>query len=119
MLPRPPSCLPRRILVLGSGAAIDLGLLASPAFPKKVPPCPGGRFIVQGASMITDAAVVIDGRQVSIGTVCPPVAAKLKGSTQGTKVKATWPACVALQGKVRLKATIEPGCSPMSGTLVV
>jgi hypothetical protein len=90
---------------------------------KHPPPCPGGRFLVQGDALVAgDTAVspepvMLGGTQVSIGDVCSPTTASVKASKQGTKVKARWAGCTGLTGKVKLKATIGSDCSVMNGTL--
>ena len=99
---------------------------ASPAVAKKPKrsPCPGGRFLVEGAALVAgDSAaphepVVLANAAVSIGDVCPSVTGKLMASKRGTTVKATWRGCVGLAGRVHLKATLDATCSVLTGTLV-
>ena len=98
---------------------------ASPAVAKKPKrsPCPGGRFLVEGAALVAgDSAaphepVVLANAAVSIGDVCPSVTGKLMASKRGTTVKATWRGCVGLAGRVHLKATLDATCSVLTGTL--
>src|SRR2546426_4934625 len=99
---------------------------ASPVVAKKPKrsPCPGGRFLVEGAALVaSDSAaphepVVLADAAVSIGDVCPSVTGKLRASKRGTTVKATWRGCVGLAGLVHLKATFDATCSVLTGTLV-
>ena len=63
--------------------------------------------------------VVGEDGTVAVESGCPAVAARLKGTGRGTRVKATWDkgACPALEGRPKLRATMEPSCEAMTGTL--
>ena len=110
---------------LASTLALTLLVFATLGLSKQPKPqlCPGGRFLVQGESLVaSDSAapnepVVIGGTQVALGDVCQSVSGKLKATKRGTRVGVRWPFCSGLTGPVRLKATIEPTCSLMIGTL--
>jgi hypothetical protein len=101
------------LLVLLVGAA---GTLVSSAARPKPEPCPDGRYLVDGAPLLSGAAttpadgVTVAGGQVSLDGACPPVAGKVKTKRKGTSVKTTWPLCEGVEGKVRLKGKIEPSC---------
>src|SRR5438093_764286 len=113
----------RRLLRSSVGAVgLSLVVFALPAASKKspVPLCRDGRFLVRGDALVagdyvgTREPVSIGGAQVSIGNACSAVAVKLKASKRGTTiVSAKWGACTGLNGKVKLKATIDPSCSAM------
>src|SRR5256884_4957042 len=87
-------------------------------------PFPPGRYFVQNESLLpADAssshqAVVVGGTAISIGDACRAVPVKLWLSKSGTKIRARWKGCASLQGRVRLRATIDPTCSIMAGTLI-
>src|SRR5206468_3113408 len=86
--------------------------------------CPSGRYLVLNESLLpadassSDEAVVVGGTAISIGDACRAVPVKLWLSKSGTKVRARWKDCASLQGKLRLRATIDPTCSVMAGTLI-
>src|SRR5207249_11128974 len=88
--------------------------------------CPGGRFLVEQGPLLMGEppaflldAVVLDGRRVSLASVCPPVRAGLMRSRAGMQMKAAWPSCSGLAGTVRLKARIYRGCWRMAGIIKV
>jgi PKD repeat protein len=87
---------------------------------KPIAPCPGGRFLVTGEPVITPAVAAPDtivlGSTVSIGSGCPPVEVKLKGSKRGTTVKAVWRSgCTGLSGKIVLGGRIDKTCTTLTG----
>jgi RHS repeat-associated protein len=88
------------------------------------PPCPGGRYLVAGAPIVRGAApivtdgVVIGTGQIALDARCPVVQATLKGTKRGTTVRALWPACTGIAGKVRLKGRIDATCRTLTGKLV-
>src|SRR5437667_3910082 len=97
---------------------------ATPSKGAKPEPCPSGRYLVLNESLLpadassSDEAVVVGGTAISIGDACRAVPVKLWLSKSGTKVRARWKDCASLQGKLRLRATIDPTCSVMAGTLI-
>src|SRR5881397_578526 len=97
---------------------------ATPSKGAKPEPCPSGRYLVLNESLLpadassSDKAVVVGGTAISIGDACRAVPVKLWLSKSGTKVRARWKDCASLQGKLRLRATIDPTCSVMAGTLI-
>src|SRR5882724_6267125 len=97
---------------------------ATPSKGAKPEPCPPGRYFVSNESLLpadassSDEAVVVGGTVISIGDACRAVPAKRWLSKSGTKLRARWKGCASLQGKVRLRATIDPTCSIMAGTLI-
>ena len=104
-------------------AALPLLFFVGAALSKrpKPQPCPDRRYLVRGSPVLPgDSAlepIVIRGRQISFGRVCPVTNGKLRTTARGTKVNATWRSCTGLHGKVKLTATIEPACESMSGTV--
>lgn len=109
-------------LVAGIGVVAQL-IAGSPAVPAKRPPrCPAGRYLVVGDALIVgDTAVprepiVVDGRRISIGNVCPDTSGQLTATAKATTIKATWRTCGA-QRKVRLRARIDSTCRSLRGTL--
>jgi hypothetical protein len=109
--------------VLGTTGGVWLVLLAWTACAKTPPtPCPSGTFALDGAPLVPPTRgrlIVVDDGNVEIVDVCPPIAAKIRGSERKTKVKATWPrgGCVGLAGPVRLKAKIVSSCALMRGII--
>jgi len=97
------------------------------ARPSKPPVCRDGRFVIPpgappllaGATPSAPEAVVIEGSTstVSIAGQCPAVRVHLRATRRGTKVTAFWPRNACGPTKVRLKATIDPGCHTMQGML--
>jgi YVTN family beta-propeller protein len=94
----------------------------SPAAPKP-PLCTGGRFAVSGDPLLGAGGelIVLEGRTVTLGTLCAGRQAKLKRKTSGTSLAVTFPksGCTGVDAKVRLKALITEECSVMSGALTV
>lgn len=95
--------------------------------PKESDPqsCAGGRFfVVDGAlgDVLSQHQPLILARtardtRIAIGDICEPVKATVKTTIKGTRVRGKWAQCSELHGKLRLKATILPGCDVVSGTL--
>jgi cysteine-rich repeat protein len=98
-------------------------LVASVAVPKKIPPCPGGRYLLDpgDAGLIfgdqtpkTDAITV---GATSLATpTCGETHAKPKGTKNGTVVHGKWKTCGSFK-KVATKATITDDCAVMQGTI--
>jgi hypothetical protein len=89
----------------------------------KPTPCPGGRYIVAGSELVTGDSTgsiepVVIGTQIAIGNACSPVHANLKATRHGTSVKAVWPSCTGLVGKVKLRGTLDTTCTTLDGTLI-
>src|SRR5262245_50388904 len=97
------------LVVLGLGLCPQ-GTLAKKPKPQ---PCPGGRFMVEGQSLIPDAAspvpdvVVITDRRVSIVSGCEPARFRRHVTRGGTTVRVHWRRCGELR-KVRLRAKVVP-----------
>lgn len=105
-------------------------LVAAPASARKIPPCEPQPFVVTapvrvvtptaevtGAEVITYAG---SGSKVDLTlSSCRSVHARLKGTPTGTRVSAVFPrnSCPGVSGLLRLRATIDPGCTSWSGTL--
>jgi hypothetical protein len=91
-------------------------LSASVACAKRVRhPCPEGRFLL-AAPLIGQPAMLLAGGQLSIGALCPPVTAIVKGSKRKTRVKALWPSlCNGIEGTAKLTAKIVHGCTTLKG----
>jgi hypothetical protein len=117
----------RRTRVLQSAAAIAATLLsAGPTWARRpiAQLCPGGRFVVLGNQQLVTGglaagadAIVIDGREVTIGSGCPPRAGTVKATRKGTRVRDTWATCGELHG-VRLKALLaQPECTTLRGSI--
>ena len=89
---------------------------------RRIPPCPGGVFWVDGEPLLTSGlaapdAVAVEGGLVSLLSGCGPTTVKLKGTRRGTKLKAKWGSCPGISGRVRIKARIDPSCTTMAGKL--
>jgi hypothetical protein len=72
---------------------------------------------VQGAPVLGEEVVVLEGGTLAIGGACPAVAATTKGSAKRTRVKARWAGCAGVAGPLRLTAKIVGGCGTMKGKL--
>lgn len=105
-------------------AAVVAGTVLIPAWvPARAKPptsCPPGRFLVDSLlPLASTEPVVISGKSISIGTACPPVTAKLKGTKRGqVKVTVVWAACAGVAGKASLNAVLQADCNSLSGTFV-
>lgn len=105
-------------------ALLVVGLLAPDGALAKRPrpaPCPDQRYLVQGTPALpgdqTPEAIVVSGRQVSLGAGCAPVSAKVAAKRKGTKIRARWASCQGLAGRVKLAALIDPTCAVMNGSV--
>ena len=80
---------------------------------------PGAPPLLAGATVAVPEAVVVDGgtSTIAIAGHCPAVQVRLRGTSRGTKVTASWPKNACGPAKVRLRATIDPGCHAMRGVL--
>ena len=90
----------------------------------RFPACPGGVFVVVGDPLIPGGAPAFEDRlqlgggQIAFSSGCPSTSMKMKPTRRGTKVRARWPSCPGLKGRVRLAALIEPiTCSAVVGKL--
>src|SRR5437870_1339657 len=109
------------LLAIAGTTVLTLMVSATPSKGVKPEPCPPGRYFSNESLLPADASssdVVVGGTAISIGDACRAVPLKLWLSKSGTKIRARWKGCASLQGKVRLRATIDPTCSIMAGTLI-
>src|SRR6516165_6944668 len=78
-------------------------------------PCPDGRFPLVGVRPIghretLDTVVFQDGT-VAVDGVCAPTRARVRATPRNTTIRANWPTCPGLEGRVKLKARIAaPAC---------
>src|SRR5882724_2483493 len=112
------------LLAVAGTTVLTLMVSAAPSKATKPEPCPPGRYFVLNQSLLpadassSDEAVVVGGTAISIGAACRAIPVKVWLSKSGTKIRARWKGCAGLQGRVRLRATIDPTCSIMAGTLI-
>lgn len=97
-------------------AAVLAAVLAPPTASRAdAAACGDGRWVTTAQLLNAPLqAIVIEEGRIRIGTLCAPVRARLKGKKK-TKVRAVFAQCGTLRGKVKLEATIEPGCGFMQG----
>jgi hypothetical protein len=100
-------------------------LVVAPQADGKIPPCPGGRYLVAGMPLggAPGAAVpdVVDvaGRMVGLHSGgCAPAKGRVRGTRKGTKVRVRWKACEGLAGKAILNGMITGQCQTLAGTFV-
>ena len=119
-----------RIIVAAAVATVVLLLTgaASARVPRPTV-CRDGRFVtppgapplLAGTAATVPEALVVGGEAgpstIAIAGRCPAVRVRLRGTKRGTKVTASWPRNACGPTKVRLKATIDPGCHTMLGVL--
>ncbi len=90
----------------------------------KVPPCPGGRYLVAGHALAGAAAqpgmdvVDVAGRMVSVASGCDPTKARVRATAAGTKVHALWKSCEGITGKIVMSGMIGDYCRTFTGTFV-
>jgi hypothetical protein len=87
------------------------------------PMCPGGQFVVQGASLVPGGAppgadaVSFSTTLVGLQSGCPAVTGRVRGTKKGTKVKVRWTSCTGLVAGAKLAAVVDAAtCSTMTGT---
>ena len=124
----------RRALAATGIVVAALVIVAAWALPERAaakkralpPACPGGRFVVVGEPLIPGAAASVvgaaDAFQVGGGQVtllggCGPAPARLKPTRKGTRLRATWPGCPGVRGRVRMRGLFDAACSQVVGTL--
>jgi carboxyl-terminal processing protease len=112
--------MPRKLRLLPLLAL--LAPLAAPASAAPAgPPCPGGRLAVDGEPLLPQDlgglsdVVELAAGQIAIASGCGPVAAKLRVTAAGTRLKASWKECSGAPGKVKLKASFDPACQTLTG----
>src|SRR5262245_53365481 len=109
------SCL---LLALVAFAAPAAAHSARPA------PCPDGRFPLVGVRPIGLEGrldtVVFQDSTVALDGVCAPKRARVRATPRNTTIRANWPACPGLEGRVKLKVRIAaPACDRLRGTITV
>jgi hypothetical protein len=84
--------------------------------PWRVPPlCAAGRYLPPAGRGAAGGRRGRRGRRGAQG-LCDTVAPrKFKATRRGTRVKAVWPACPGLDGKVRLRALVDAECERLAG----
>jgi outer membrane protein assembly factor BamB len=99
-------------------------VLATPALARRPrpAPCPDGRFALTGSQPVGTSDVpkilVLANGSVAIDPICPPVAARIRATRKATRLRATWPACSGVAGRVRLEARlVAPACAAVHGRL--
>jgi hypothetical protein len=86
------------------------------------PPCDPARYLLPAPLLTGQAAPAGDAVQagaaaIAIDGLCDAIAPKIfRGTRQGTRVRAQWPACPGLRGRVTFAGTIVNGCSTLKGT---
>lgn len=102
--------------------ACDLGWYAVEGAAILDPPASGSAVRARhstGSGSSHGRVVALAGGMVSVDGVCPPVAAKVRHRRRGTTIKAAWPACTSVPGRVKLRATIEgDDCATLRGTVI-
>ena len=103
-------------------ALLGLSAVLASTVEAKRPLCKAGRFLVQGERLISSDGtspqpVVVGEGKASIDEICPPRRARLTRSKQGTAIAAKWPACTGVEGKVKMKGTLDLACTGLSGRL--
>lgn len=104
--------------------AMAASLLAAWSSEARLSPC-HGRYLVRGEPLLADILGVsalevwtVGDGGVGLGIGCAPVEAKrLRASRRGTRIRVRWDTCAGLEGRVRLRARIDPACETMTGRL--
>src|SRR5262249_33218498 len=110
--------------ILAPSVALLALVLAPPVNGVKSNLCTSGRYLVLDSSLIPEdtawptESVVVSPEHISIGAACQDARVRLRRSRVGTIVHGRWKGCTNLQGSIRLRTTIEPTCSVMTGTLI-
>jgi hypothetical protein len=108
----------------GPWIAVALLALAVPLARAKGPLCPGGRYVVSGATltgvpgMPEPDVIAVDGRMVSLQSGCAAAKGRVRGTALGTKVRVKWRSCQGLTGKAVLSALLMEQCQELAGTFV-
>jgi hypothetical protein len=89
--------------------------------------CQGGRFVVHEQPLLqASPALRVDGlmvqsaapRSISVTSGCPTTRLRMKVTKKGiTKVKARWPLCTGLRGRVKMKARFDKACYTLTGVI--
>jgi hypothetical protein len=91
------------------------GVLAWAAAEAKLPPpCRDGRFAIQlrGAP----ALLVLGGNRLAISGTCDAIGVRPRNTRKGTRLRARWPSCAGVSGKLRFRGTVVDGCTRLEGT---
>jgi hypothetical protein len=111
----------RALLVAVAALCLLPPARASAAARKAKPaPCRDGRFLVPSGDLLVGPGrpLVLEEARLSIGSVCPEAAAKVKRARRKTMVRARWEPCGGYESPVRLRATIDAECATMRGRLL-
>lgn len=98
-------------------------VVTTTADAKKAQPCPGGRYLVSGPSLVgaLDGAmdvVEMSGKMIGVASGCAPVKSRVRGNAaHGTKIRARWSSCFGLTGTIVLTGTITDACRTLTGTV--
>src|SRR5262245_8149267 len=99
---------------------VAAGVPTAKAAPRP-PLCTAGRFAVSGTPLLGPGGeiLVLENRNISIGSLCQARHAKLRRQKKGTAVVVVFPKgqCAGVNAKVRVKALITDNCSVLTGTL--
>jgi len=103
--------------LVAAGVFLTLGSVEA-----KLPPCPGGRYLVFAGSVLPGVAmsgpdvITLADRTIAIASGCASTKARLRATRAGTKVIARWAGCDGLDGKVQVRGTITEYCRTLTGT---
>jgi hypothetical protein len=118
-----PRAIRAPLLVAVAGVVAFWSSAAIPRKRPKPPPCPPARYLlpaplVAGTTAATGNALRAGSAELAIEGAREPLAPKTYAGTKtGTRVRATWPGCSGLDGKVKLKGKIVDDCSTFRGVL--
>jgi hypothetical protein len=111
-------------LVTGAVAVVLAWDDSGDARKKRLPPCPAARYVLGQPLVVGNAATMVGGISVggdgfAIDGICDPVDPTLYRATRkkGTRVRAKWPSCAGLRGKVRFDGRIVGDCRRLRGRL--
>jgi len=108
-----------RTLLLAAPAVLAL---ARPAPARTIADCLTSRYLVEGSALVVgdtspSQPIVIAHGMVSIGSVCPPAAARYQFRPDAIVVRTVFPRCTGLHGRVRLTVNLLPECTSVNGRL--
>ena len=105
--------------------AVTAALAAATVAQAKIPPCPGGRYLVVGGPLLesTDAppidVVEMSGRMVSIASGCDLAKGRVHGTKAGTRLRVRFKSCQGVIGKALVKGLITDGCHTLDASFAI
>jgi len=112
----------RMRVALLAGTVLAGALVGPRAAVAKLPPCPGGDYLVLDGPILAggDASqpdrILVAGRMVSIASHCAAMRSRVRATRLGTKITTRFPLCTGV-GRAVMKGIITESCHTFTGSI--